>query len=182
MSVSFESRAAPATASKYAIDSRITRVIRDIASRFESRLLGATPHNGNNLRIRNASGADLLVFERLVLWDWPRASRGVVRHENMDIPTSLNPVFLENWPFEARPDVYYDPRTAVRGPPWVSLHAKCVVVDQRFTLIGSANFTTRGQERNVEAGVLIEDEDFARRLAAQWQSLIDAGTMRRYGG
>ena len=41
--------AAPASASKYAIDSRITRVIRDIAPRFENRLfLSATPHNGHS--------------------------------------------------------------------------------------------------------------------------------------
>ncbi len=41
--------AAPSTASKYAIDSRITRVIRDIAPRFENRLfLSATPHNGHS--------------------------------------------------------------------------------------------------------------------------------------
>ncbi|MCB9583641.1 MAG: hypothetical protein H6717_41795 [Polyangiaceae bacterium] len=41
--------AAPATASKYAVDSRITRVIRDVAPRFENRLfLSATPHNGHS--------------------------------------------------------------------------------------------------------------------------------------
>jgi len=41
--------AAPASGSKYAIDSRITRAIRDIAPRFEHRLfLSATPHNGHS--------------------------------------------------------------------------------------------------------------------------------------
>lgn len=41
--------AAPASANKYAIDSRITQVIRDIAPRFENRLfLSATPHNGHS--------------------------------------------------------------------------------------------------------------------------------------
>jgi SNF2 family DNA or RNA helicase len=40
---------APASASKYAIDSRITQVIRDVAPRFENRLfLSATPHNGHS--------------------------------------------------------------------------------------------------------------------------------------
>jgi len=40
---------APATASKYATDSRITRVVRDVAPRFENRLfLSATPHNGHS--------------------------------------------------------------------------------------------------------------------------------------
>ncbi|OGQ91868.1 MAG: hypothetical protein A2289_11695 [Deltaproteobacteria bacterium RIFOXYA12_FULL_58_15] len=41
--------AAPASASKYAVDSRVTRVIRDVAPRFENRLfLSATPHNGHS--------------------------------------------------------------------------------------------------------------------------------------
>ena len=41
--------AAPASASQYAIDSRVTRVIRDVAPRFENRLfLSATPHNGHS--------------------------------------------------------------------------------------------------------------------------------------
>lgn len=41
--------AAPASGSRYAIDSKITRAIRDIAPRFEHRLfLSATPHNGHS--------------------------------------------------------------------------------------------------------------------------------------
>jgi len=41
--------AAPASASKWATDSEITRVVRDIAPRFENRLfLSATPHNGHS--------------------------------------------------------------------------------------------------------------------------------------
>ena len=39
--------AAPASSSKYAIDSQFTRAVRDLAERFEHRLfLSATPHNG----------------------------------------------------------------------------------------------------------------------------------------
>lgn len=41
--------AAPAGANRYAIDSKITDVIRDIGPRFENRLfLSATPHNGHS--------------------------------------------------------------------------------------------------------------------------------------
>lgn len=41
--------AAPAGASRYAVDSNITSVVRDIAPRFENRLfLSATPHNGHS--------------------------------------------------------------------------------------------------------------------------------------
>jgi len=41
--------AAPSSSGKYAVDSRFTRVVRDIAHRFEHRLfLSATPHNGHS--------------------------------------------------------------------------------------------------------------------------------------
>ncbi len=41
--------AAPSTSSRYAIDSQITRAVRDLAPRFEHRLfLSATPHNGHS--------------------------------------------------------------------------------------------------------------------------------------
>jgi superfamily II DNA or RNA helicase len=41
--------AAPASGSRYAIDSKITRAVREIAGRFEHRLfLSATPHNGHS--------------------------------------------------------------------------------------------------------------------------------------
>ncbi len=41
--------AAPASAAKYAIDSKLTRVMRDLAPRFEHKLfLSATPHNGHS--------------------------------------------------------------------------------------------------------------------------------------
>ena len=41
--------AAPASGTKYAIDSQLTRTIRDLADRFEHKLfLSATPHNGHS--------------------------------------------------------------------------------------------------------------------------------------
>lgn len=41
--------AAPASGSRYAIDSQFTRAVRDLANRFEHRLLlSATPHNGHS--------------------------------------------------------------------------------------------------------------------------------------
>ena len=41
--------AAPSSGQKYAIDSQITRAVRDLAQRFEHRLfLSATPHNGHS--------------------------------------------------------------------------------------------------------------------------------------
>ena len=84
--------------------------------------------------------------------------------------------FLQrNWPFgPPRPRLYYDPRT-IGDPPLANLHAKCIVVDARFSFVSSANFTDRGQTRSIEVGVLIEDRAFAAHLSAQWQRATDAG-------
>ena len=53
--------AAPSSGTKYAIDSRITRAVRDLAPRFEHRLfLSATPHNGHS----NSFSALLEILDR----------------------------------------------------------------------------------------------------------------------
>jgi phosphatidylserine/phosphatidylglycerophosphate/cardiolipin synthase-like enzyme len=95
----------------------------------------------------------------------------------------IDQFFFRVWTFGApRPTVYWDPRTARPGPPWQSLHAKCIVVDDSRALVTSANFTGRGQDRNIEVGVLIEDRAFASELAAQWRALVAAGVLTRYSG
>lgn len=88
--------------------------------------------------------------------------------------------FLEkNWPFgEPLPTLYCDPRTADPQSRF-SLHAKCIVVDEVRALVTSANFTDRGQTRNLEMGVLIEDPGVASRLVHQWRGLIESGLVER---
>ena len=54
------------------------------------------------------------------------------------------------------------------------------MVDERHALVTSANFTDRGQTRNIEAGVLIDDPGFAARLARQWRGLRDSGAVKKY--
>jgi phosphatidylserine/phosphatidylglycerophosphate/cardiolipin synthase-like enzyme len=83
------------------------------------------------------------------------------------------------------PRIFYDRRTAVlneHGHDWATMHAKCVVVDDERALITSANFTDRGQTRNVEAGVLIEDAAFAQELAGHWRELVSQGLVNDYRG
>ena len=62
---------------------------------------------------------------------------------------------------------------------YASMHAKCVVVDCRRALVGSANFTSRARTRNVEVGVMIEDGRIATELAGHWWSGVQGGAFRR---
>lgn len=88
-----------------------------------------------------------------------------------------------NWPFgQPFPQLYCDRRALRPGPPWSSLHAKCVAVDGLRAFLSSANFTSRGQERNIEAGVLLHDPTFASQLERQWLGLIKADLVLRWTG
>ncbi len=84
-----------------------------------------------------------------------------------------------NWPFGAPyPEFYYDPRT-ITPRVFASMHAKCTVVDEARVLVGSANFTRRARERNIELGLLAEDPRLARDIVRQWQGLINTGLVSR---
>jgi len=48
----------------------------------------------------------------------------------------------------------------------IGLHAKSLVIDERVGVIGTHNFDPRGDHYNTESAVVIEDEAFARALAA----------------
>lgn len=91
----------------------------------------------------------------------------------------------QQWPGARPPEVYYDPRSLElheTGVKRAALHAKCVVVDGRVAYVGSANFTEAAQERNIEAGALVEDEVFARGLVAHFEALVTAGVLKRVPG
>ncbi len=84
------------------------------------------------------------------------------------------------WPGKRLPEVFYDPRSLeTDGHKRAVLHAKAVVVDGRFTLLTSANFTEAAQERNIEAGVVIEDARLAKRVERQFFHFVDAGILKK---
>lgn len=104
------------------------------------------------------------------------AERGV---ETTMFVDSAEGFLEENWPFgEPLPEIYFDPRTAVAQAK-CSLHAKCIVVDEAKALVTSANFTDRGQTRNIEMGVLVDDPGLATRLVHQRRGLIESGLVTR---
>ena len=87
--------------------------------------------------------------------------------------------FLEaQWPTSPPyPALYHDPRTS-SSKTHASMHAKTVVADARYCLVGSANFTRRGMSRNIEMGVLIDSPALAEQILAHWQALIQAGIIQ----
>lgn len=86
--------------------------------------------------------------------------------------------FLDDvWP-EAMdpPRGLYSPLTLGRqGDGYHSMHAKTVVVDRRWWLVSSANLTDRAMSRNLELGVLHEDETLAEGVVAHFEALEGAG-------
>lgn len=79
----------------------------------------------------------------------------------------------EHWPGTRFPAIFFDPRAiAMDEKKRTSMHAKCVVVDGARSLVTSANFTEAAQQRNIEVGVLISDERFAKTLVNQFDAMI----------
>jgi phosphatidylserine/phosphatidylglycerophosphate/cardiolipin synthase-like enzyme len=162
-------------------------VVRELfeKARHEVFIAGYSFHGGEELlEPLHAVMRDHGVRTRIVLdgsqWhvyeDTPpdRVLAGVVRH-------FWTKVWVHGDP---RPELFHDPRTLLRKPPlyggaaWfpeASMHAKCIVVDGREALVGSANFTDRAQTRNVEVGVAVREEWFARALLHQWNAAMGAG-------
>jgi len=87
------------------------------------------------------------------------------------------------WPGVRLPEMFYDPRsldTEVRKR--TCLHAKVIVIDGRWTLLTSANFTEAAQQRNIEAGVVIDDTRLAARMTRQFDHFVETGAMRKVIG
>jgi phosphatidylserine/phosphatidylglycerophosphate/cardiolipin synthase-like enzyme len=104
------------------------------------------------------------------------------RHES-EILREFSTKFGARWPGRVRPELYYDPRSletdADKRATW---HAKVIVVDDETAFVTSANFTEWAQQRNVEAGVLIRNTEFARQLRHQFDGLVQERLVRRLPG
>ena len=82
-------------------------------------------------------------------------------HEFKPKPASLMELFPQYSLMVARARVRQPSGTP---PPFLSLHAKSLVVDDRFAFIGSYNLDPRSETLNTEVGLLVEDVPFARAL------------------
>ncbi len=61
------------------------------------------------------------------------------------------------------------------APAGFMLHAKMARIDGDLALVGSSNFNVRSTFYNTEAGVLVLDGGFARRVAGMVDALVGAG-------
>lgn len=112
-----------------------------------------------------------------VFMDIGRAPSEGTRNEHVQV--CVDRFFAKNWPFgPPLPAVYYDPRTTA-SDSIASLHAKCIVIDDEKSLVTSANFTNRGQNRNIEVGALISDPAFSANLTRQWMTLAAGGMLKQ---
>jgi len=99
-------------------------------------------------------------------------------------PSELVRIFAERfvhkeWPGHHRPKCYYDPRSLEADQTKsTSLHAKCIVVDKEEAFISSANFTEAAQTRNIEVGVLVRSQLFARKLSNHFESLATLSILK----
>lgn len=78
-----------------------------------------------------------------------------------------------DWPGEARPRVYFDPRSLELDGPGGVLHAKAVVADDEAVFVTSANLTEAALDRNYEMGLLVRDRALAQSITTHFQALID---------
>jgi phosphatidylserine/phosphatidylglycerophosphate/cardiolipin synthase-like enzyme len=102
--------------------------------------------------------------------------------EQRDVTEFLDTFRRKHWPTDLPlPNIYFDPETRKQGTERVSLHAKCVVVDERWAFVTSANFTEAAQQRNVEVGVLLDHPRIAESLAARFSALVQKQVFRRMG-
>jgi phosphatidylserine/phosphatidylglycerophosphate/cardiolipin synthase-like enzyme len=79
-----------------------------------------------------------------------------------------------HWPEgQALPEIWYDPLSLLpHGEHRAVAHAKCVVADERMLFVSSANFTEASQNRNLEAGILVDSPTLALRMVQFLEGLI----------
>ncbi len=83
-----------------------------------------------------------------------------------------------DWPGDARPQVFYDPRSLEIDGPTSVLHAKAVVADETAVFITSANLTEAALDRNIEIGLLLRDRALALSVVTHFRRLIERELLR----
>jgi phosphatidylserine/phosphatidylglycerophosphate/cardiolipin synthase-like enzyme len=156
-------------------------VVRELFSTAETLVLasGFAVHQGRDVfeplarRMADRPGVKVKLFLNVPR---PQGSRELEHEIVRDFVEAFR---AQQWPGPTLPEIYYDPRSLVEGyGDRAVLHAKCIVTDDRRAFLTSANLTEAAQQRNIEAGVVIEDAALARNLRRQFETLVEAGVLR----
>jgi phosphatidylserine/phosphatidylglycerophosphate/cardiolipin synthase-like enzyme len=85
------------------------------------------------------------------------------------------------WPAAARlPEIFYDPRSLADDRKGAaSLHAKCIVVDGEHVFVSSANFTERGQTKNIELGLILRSQAIGLRIQEFFDRYVSASSLKK---
>jgi phosphatidylserine/phosphatidylglycerophosphate/cardiolipin synthase-like enzyme len=92
----------------------------------------------------------------------------IIFHKN----TTNQERILNSWPNNIRlPYLYFWKGNRNLGT--TSLHSKLICIDQNQLLVTSANFTLNGLERNIETGLLIQNDRSIQIIWQQFRSLLN---------
>ncbi len=159
-------------------------VVEEVCSRAERRILLATYVIYDGLRSLSALARRMRERPSLevdLYVDVKRPRRDEV-DATRDAAAWMERFRSEHWPDDVRvPSIWYDPAMLDRAAG-MSLHAKCVVADDRWAFVTSANFTEAAQERNIEVGVALDNPVLAHALSAQFVALREGGRFLRMPG
>ena len=172
---------APTQSNAYHRDTKV--VVADLFRRAEKSVLiaGYAVHQGKQIFEELASRMEKLpsLNVRAFLNLPPRPGNALTAPEL--VSRFVSEFSKRHWPAGHRlPEVYYDRRgiEAANNEP-ISLHAKCVVLDEQELFVSSANFTEAAQNRNIEMGVLLISPPLARQATQFFTDLIREGVCLR---
>jgi phosphatidylserine/phosphatidylglycerophosphate/cardiolipin synthase-like enzyme len=172
----------PETSVTYSRDTSV--VVRELFESAQRSVLISTYviHQGKEVFASLASRMEAVPALRVRLFLHVGRKGREARHDS-ELLREFGAKFRKEWPASRPPEVYYDPRALVADSnERATWHAKCVLVDDQVSFISSANFTEWAQMRNVEAGVLVRDEQFTTQLRAQFDGLVQAKQVSRLPG
>ncbi len=91
---------------------------------------------------------------------------GLTIYEFKPLPAEL-PTFFPTYPAMLERARQKPRQDAAAKAPFVSLHAKSLVIDDTIGFVGSYNLDPRSERLNTETGLLVVDREFARALRAE---------------
>ena len=161
-------------------------VAADLFTRAEHSVLVATYalYNGHQVLKALAERMDAVPELKVTLIVNIERTLGDARDEREIVREFSDRFRNKEWPGKRLPDVYFDPRALlpVGTPGRAVMHAKCIVVDKRWVLVTSANFTEAAHARNFEVGTTFESPALAVAIGRAFEKAAGRLQAMAFGG